>query len=154
MSFGLIFLMIWFSALLPILMFSLFFLFVFSFSSGSLSSMFMFYVLKNFSRISIVTSSITILFSITMVSFSSNRSSCSTGRFVLFFPFPCLTYSMMFCTCSGVRFSNLSLASSRFCRSVFMGCLIFVLIFSIFEAVNLFFYIISLLRLASLLTSI
>ena len=53
MSFGFISLMIWYRAILPILMLSLFFFFVSSFRSGSRSSMFIFCILKNSSRISV-----------------------------------------------------------------------------------------------------
>ena len=121
MSFCLTSLMILSSAILPVL-------FVSSFRSGSR---------LNLSRISGFISSIASLFSTTKVLFSSNRSSYCTAWFILFISFPCLTCSMVFSTCSGVRFSNLTLASSWFCCSVLIGYLIFILISSVFAAVNL-----------------
>ena len=109
------------SATLPILMLSLFFLFVSSFRNSSCSAVFIFCDLKKSCRISNYISAITSLFSNTKVSFYSNRSSCCTIWFILFILFPCLTCSMVFYICSWVTFSNLTLASYGF---IFIVCLI------------------------------
>ena len=139
MSFNFISLMIWSRAILPILMLSLFFLFVSSFRNGSCSSMFIFCVLKNYSRISVF-----YFFNCLLVFYYKGliflKSFLLLHRLIIYiiYSFPCLTYFMVFFTCYRVKISCLTREYSVFFRSVFIGCLIFILISSISAAVNLY----------------
>ena len=102
MSFGLI----CSSAILPIPMLNLFFLFFSSFRSDFCSFMFMFCILKNSSWISISISSIVSLFFTTKVSFSLNRFSIYIIYFIslsyLFYSVFYLFWSYVFQPQSGI----------------------------------------------------
>ena len=148
--------MIWSSAILPILILSLFFLFVSSFRSGSRSSMFMFCVLKNSCRTSSFISSIAFFNCLLLPLFHSHQIVPLVVQVDLYYSFHFPVLLVLWCSLLALElgFFNLILAFSGFCCFVFIGCLIFILISSVSAAVNIFFFIISLLTLASLLASI